>query len=64
MILPNVINLTKAADLPKGSRAIFDTNIFIYFITAHRDFGPSCKAIIRKMDATWARKYRANSKPV
>ncbi|MEI6842719.1 MAG: type II toxin-antitoxin system VapC family toxin [Methanomicrobiales archaeon] len=42
--------MTKAANLPKGSRAIFDTNIFIYFVTAHRDFGPSCKAIIRRVE--------------
>ena len=47
---PSGINLTKAAELPKGSRAIFDTNIFVYFGTAHPIYGPSCKSIIKRVE--------------
>jgi predicted nucleic acid-binding protein len=42
--------LNKAASLPKGSRAIFDTNIFVYFGTAHPVYGPSCKSIIKRVE--------------
>ena len=45
-----MINLTKASRLPAGSRAIFDTNIFVYFATAHPILGPPCQEIIHRVE--------------
>lgn len=45
-----MINLNKASGIPAGTRAIFDTNIFVYFGTAHPVYGSSCRAIIERVE--------------
>jgi predicted nucleic acid-binding protein len=45
-----VINLNRASEIPSGTRAIFDTNIFVYYATAHPVYGSPCRAIIKRVE--------------
>lgn len=42
--------LTKISRLPSGSRALFDSNIFVYWVTDHPRFANSCEEVIRRVE--------------
>jgi predicted nucleic acid-binding protein len=46
-----VISLHNLARLPSGTRAIIDTNIFVYWVANHPKFGPACRQVIQRVES-------------
>jgi len=43
--------LSDLNNIPDGARAIFDTNIFVYWVTNHPRFGGTCKEVMKCVEA-------------
>ncbi len=44
-------SLRNLISIQPGTRAIFDTNIFVYWVTDHSRFGGNCKGIIERVES-------------
>lgn len=45
-----MISLPNLLRIPPGTRAIFDTNILVYWVTDHPRFGDQCKEVVRRVE--------------
>lgn len=45
-----MIFLHNLDSLPSETRAIVDTNIFVYWVTDHPRFGDACEEVIRRVE--------------
>ena len=45
-----MISLHRLVDIPSGSRAFFDTNILVYWVTGHPRFGNHCREAVKRVE--------------